>query len=729
MIRFDEKNNIFKIDTRRTTYIIGLADQKYPGLIYYGKKLAQCGNLNYLLRTEESPYTPQQCPGEKVSFFDVYPMEYPAFGIGDFGESALSISDGRGSIALELVYEGYRIFQGKEEMSGLPHTFGDSAHTLEISLKDEIAGIRVFLFYSVFEDTDAVIRSTRIVNIKEKPVWIDKALSASLQVENEQYDVLTLPGSWARERHMERCHLGFGGAQVESKRGISSHQSHPFLALLGKDCGQTYGDIYAMHFVYSGNFFAKAQPDQYDRVRMVMGIHPEGFRWKLNPGEEFRTPEVVLLYCDRGLDQMTHCFHDLYRNHLIRGVWKNRERPVPINNWEATYFDFDSDKLLALAQKAAEAGIEMLVMDDGWFGKRKSEHSSLGDWYVNENKIMGGLRKLTDAVHEKGLKFGIWFEPEMISPDSDLFREHPDWALQQESKVPGQCRNQYVLDFSRRDVIEYIYQCLVSIISSGNIDYVKWDMNRPLTDVGSMTLPKDRQGELYHRHMLAVYELQERLLEYFPNLLLENCSSGGGRYDPGMLYYSPQIWCSDDMDAIERLAIQEGTALLYPLSTIGAHIGSSPYHMTGRKVSAKTRAAVAMAGTFGYEMDITGFSQEQIQEISGQIALHKKYRKLIWEGDYYRLASWRENHLFDCWQVVSKDQKQTLATFIQVLAEPNRKSRRIRLRGLKPEAQYVYGDQIFTGEILMNAGILIGQMQGDFTSCLIYLHEKGCPAL
>ena len=484
--------------------------------------------------------------------------------------------------------------------------------------------------------------------------------------------------------------------------------------------------MYGMHFVYSGNFIGQVELGQFDTVRVGMGIHPENFCWKLEKGESFQTPEVVLVYSDTGYDGMTHQFHELYRNHLIRSEYKDKKRPILINNWEATYFDFNTEKLLSIAKKASELGIEMLVMDDGWFGHRNDDSSSLGDWYVNEEKLNGGLKHLVDEVNKLGLKFGIWFEPEMISPDSKLYEAHPDWAIQIPGREGSLCRNQYVLDLTRKEVRDYAYESVASILRSANIEYVKWDMNRQLSDIGSYGLPADRQGELYHRYVLAVYEMQERLVTEFPHLLLENCSGGGARFDPGMLYYSPQIWCSDDTDAVERLKIQESTAMIYPLSTMGAHVSDCPNHTVGRVTPFETRGHVALAGTFGYELDITKIPEEDRQMIPKQVAMYHKYNDLVRSGDYYRIASYQENHYFDCYEVVSKDKSEALVTFVQVINRPNYKSRRITLKGLDPQKNYCLEgeDTVYAGDTLMYAGILIQNPWGDFQSKLLHFVEK-----
>lgn len=783
-IFYHEKENLFQILTPNTEYCIGIADGSYVGHVYYGKRMEDI-RCSYLLRTGEAPFVPSVNEGEKGSFTDNFPYEYSTWGVGDYRESCLIVRNSDGYRGCELMYDSYRIFDGKPELPGLPATFckdecvrhvqqevlecpeegikreaqrgqetekqrerqaqaaevptgvGRTAEvpvgagqTLEIVCRDAVIGLKVILRYSVFDDSDAIMRSVELQNESEKPLYVEKVLSASMDMDAQDYELLTLNGSWARERHMERSPLSYGKHGVSSVRGISSHQEQPFLAVLGRHADQDQGEVYAMHFVYSGNFLAQVQKSQFDSLRMVMGIHPEGFEWVLEPGASFTAPEVICVYSSEGLGQMTHTFHELYRNHLIRSPYLHRERPVLINNWEATYFDFDTDKLLSIAREAKKRGIEMLVMDDGWFGHRDRPEGSLGDWVVNEQKLRGGLQFLGEELDKMGMRFGIWFEPEMISPNSNLYRSHPDWAIQIPERKPTLSRAQYVLDLSRQDVLDAVYEAVASVIRSANISYVKWDMNRQLTDVGSLLLDAAHQGELYHRYILGVYAFQERLTEEFPELLLENCSSGGARFDPGMLFYSPQIWCSDNTDAVERLAIQEGTALLYPLSTIGAHVSDCPNHLVGRRTPFETRGHVALAGTFGYELDITKIAEEEREQIPEQIQQYHTYQPLIREGDYYRIASWTENHTYDCWQVVSKEKEEALVTFVQVRARANVHSRRIRLKGLNPAAEYrLVRDEketgeVYSGRLLMQGGILIPEASGDAVSHLYHFLEN-----
>ena len=724
---FLEEEKIFKLDTRNTTYVIAVVDdEQFLGHVYYGKKLKEV-HLDGLLRIHENPFVPSKNNRDRVSFLDSFPMEYPAHGLGDYRESCINIRTEKGNVGLALSYVSHKITEGKDGLEGLPASFGKAGEceTLEILCEDKVTGLRVILQYGIFDEADVITRSVKVVNTGKEDLYLTKVYSACLDMDNKDFEAISLHGSWARERQIQTVPVSHGKYSVESIRGESSHQDHPFLALKTKNADQENGEVYAMHFVYSGNFKAQVQSDQFDQVRMTMGIHPEDFTWKLKEGESFQAPETVLVYSAQGLGQMTRIFHDFYRNHLIRSEYKNQKRPILINNWEATYFDFDTDKLIAIAKQASALGIEMLVMDDGWFGNRCDDNRALGDWFVNEEKLKGGLKYLVDEVNKLGMKFGIWFEPEMISPDSDLYRAHPDYAIAIPGREPSLCRNQYVLDLTRKEVRDYAYECVAKILRSANIEYVKWDMNRQLSDIGSLELPADQMGELYHRYVLAVYEMQERMMTEFPHLLLENCSGGGARFDPGMLYYSPQIWCSDDTDAIERLKIQEGTALIYPLSTMGAHVSDCPNHTVGRVTPFETRGYVALAGTFGYELDVTKIPESDREQIPAQVAMYHKYNELVREGDYYRIASYAENHYFDCYGVVSKDKKEALYTYVQVLNRPNYHSRRIYLKGLAAEKYYaIEGEEgTWSGEQLMNAGLLVQNPFGDFKGKLIHLTE------
>lgn len=720
-IQYNETKKMFLLDTPNTSYRIGIfGSEKIIGHIYYGKRIHH-DDIRYL--ADINNLLDQQ--GEQIKFRDSFAFEYPTAGIGDYRQPCLKVKTVDGHHACNLSYMGYRIVKGKYALPGLPATFAEdeSCDTLEIYAVDMVLGLDVTLIYGVFQKLDVITRSVRIQNHSSKKIYLTSVLSSCLDMENDEYEMLTLDGSWAKERMITRRDLVAGRQAVISNRGESSHQANPFLALISKGASQDSGEVYAMNLVYSGNFLAQAERTQYNTVRAVMGILPEDFCWKLNSGEEFIAPETVLVYSDQGLAKMTHTFHDLYRNHLIRGVYRDTCRPVLINNWEATYFQFDTEKLLEIAKEAAKQGIELFVLDDGWFGKRENDGCALGDWYVNEEKLSGGLSYLADQINQLGMKFGLWFEPEMISPDSDLYRAHPDWAIQIPERTPAEGRKQLVLDITRKEVRDAIYNQISKILHSANIEYVKWDMNRNLSDLGSCGLEPDCQGELSHRYVLALYEMQERLVLEFPNLLLENCSSGGGRFDAGMLYYSPQIWCSDNTDAIERLRIQEGTALVYPLSTMGAHISVCPNHQNGRITPFETRGYVAMAGTFGYELDITQLSESEREKIPSQIEEYHQYNELIRTGDYYRLESFQENHEKDCYMIVSKDQTEAVVFCFQIESLSVRRPMKLRMKGFRGDWQYelVETKKALYGDTYMNAGILLELPKGDYQAKLLHL--------
>ena len=727
-ISYNAQERVFRLDTPHSTYLIGIVDEDgFLGHIYYGKRIPD-DNMHYLLRVCSGSYTPFREKGDQAGFLNDLPVEYSGCGLGDFRESCLRVETKEGFRACGLTYAGHRIFGGKTALPGLPATYGgeDDCATLELTCCDKVLGLTVRLYYTAFEKLDAICRSVQIENSGTEALKLTTVLSACLDLDNRNFDMLTLHGSWAYERMICRKELGWGKQRISSNRGISSHQEQPFMALVEHTATQTQGQVYAMNFVYSGNFMAQAETSQQEQVRMVMGIDPESFGWRLSPGDTFQAPEVVMVYSDCGLGGMTRTFHDLYRGHLIRGPYKDKARPSLVNNWEATYFDFDTDKLLDIARTAAESGIEMLVVDDGWFGHRDNDRSSLGDWYVNEKKLPGGLDHLVRQVNALGLKFGIWVEPEMISPDSDLYRAHPDYALQIPGRPGTLGRWQLVLDISRQDVRDCVYEQLYKILSSANIEYVKWDMNRPLTDVASFCLDDDRQRELYHRYVLGVYEMQERLLRDFPHLLLENCASGGGRFDPGMLYYSPQIWTSDNTDAIDRLRIQEGTALIYPLSTMGAHVAACPSHTNSRTTPFETRALAALPGCFGYELDLTKLSAEEKAMIPGQLERYRKYGWVFRTGDYYRLASYSENGEYDALMAVSKDKRIAVVDYIHVMSRERRRSLILPLQGLDENLAYRSAE---TGEVRSGAGWMYGgmplpKMKGDFLGKLMVLEAE-----
>lgn len=730
-IFYNEKERSFKLRAKDTDYMMKVCEGEYLGHVYYGNKVPD-EDLTYLLRLDESPFTPATNNRDRACYMDTLPFEYPCFGLGDYREPALKIMDEEGMSTCDLRYVSYKIYEGKPKLEGLPATFAteeSGCSTLEILMEDKHAGLEVRLIYTAFDELDVITRSAVISNKGEKPVKITRALSACVDFDTDKMDMITLNGSWARERAVERCRLHHGKQLVDSCKGESSHQSNPFVALCDHKADEDSGEVFGFNFVYSGNFYAQAEVTQHKKTRFIMGINPLDFEWLLEKDESFTCPEVVMVHSDEGLGKMSRTFHDLYRNNLIRGEYKDKRRPILINNWEATYFDFNTEKLIDIAREASKLGIEMLVMDDGWFGHRDSDNSSLGDWFVYEKKLKGGLKYLVDEVNKLGMKFGIWFEPEMISPDSELYKSHPDWAIQINGRPLTLCREQYVLDYSRRDVRDYVYGMMRKILDSANIEYIKWDMNRQLTEVGSNALPANRQRELWHRYVLGVYDLMDRLTTDYPHILLENCSGGGARFDPGMLYYSPQIWCSDDTDAIERLKIQHGTSMCYPCSAMGAHVSDCPNHTVGRKTPFSTRSHVAMVGTFGYELDVTRIPQEDRDAIPAQIEEFNKYNKLVRTGDHYRIGNMFEDNTWDAWMFVAKDKGEALFEFVQVLARPNERSRRIKLKGLEPEAYYYEEsepDKKISGAALMNAGINIAKiwngdgLYGDFASKILH---------
>ena len=730
-IFYNEKDKAFKLRANNTDYMMKVCEEGYLAHVYYGNKVPD-EDLTYLLRLDESPFTPATNDRDRASFMDTLPFEYPCFGLGDYRESAFKIMDANGMSTCDLRYVSHKMYEGKPKLEGLPATFAteeSGCSTLEITMYDKYADIEVVLIYTAFDKLDVITLSAVITNKSEKPFKITRALSACVDFDTDKMDMITLNGSWARERAVERCRLHHGKQLVDSCRGESSHQNNPFVALCDNNADEDKGEVFGFNFVYSGNFYAQAEVTQHKKTRFLMGINPLDFEWLLEKGESFACPEVVMVHSDEGIGKMSRTFHDLYRNNLIRGEYKDKRRPILINNWEATYFNFDTDKLIDIAKEASKLGIEMLVMDDGWFGHRDSDNSSLGDWFVYEKKLKGGLKYLVDEVNKLGMKFGIWFEPEMISPDSELYKAHPDWAIQIKGRPLTLCREQYVLDYSRKEVRDHVYGMMKKILDSANIEYIKWDMNRQLTEVGSATLPAERQRELWHRYVLGVYDLMDRLTTDYPHILLENCSGGGARFDPGMLYYSPQIWCSDDTDAIERLKIQHGTSMCYPCLAMGAHVSDCPNHTVGRNTPFKTRGHVAMVGTFGYELDVTRIPQEDRDAIPAQIKEFNKFNKLVRTGDHYRIGNMFEDNTWDAWEFVAKDKSEALFEFVQVLGRPNERSRRIKLKGLEADAYYYEEnepDKKISGAALMNAGINIAKMwngdglYGDFCSKILH---------
>ena len=711
---FDSEKRVFKLDTPSSSYAMKISPTGYLLHLYYGAYVPDT-DLDYLrMRQRNAAFSACVASAEEGGLsLDTAQLEYPVNGSGDFRSVALSVRGANGSSVTDIRYRSHRIYPGKPKLEGLPATYTNDdseAETLEIVCVDELTGAEITLIYAAFSKLDVITRSVRIANTSDKPFSIERVHSAAVDFTEMDFDMLHLQGRWAKERTLVTRHLEFGLQGIHSRRGSSSHNNNPFIALARDGYTEESGEVFGFSFVYSGNFTAEVEVDCMRSTRVLMGIDPVDFAWKLEPGESFQAPEVVMVYSDHGVGGMSRTYHKLYRFNLCRGEWKTKKRPIIVNNWEATYFNFDSEKLVAIAKDAADLGIEMLVMDDGWFGKRNNDKSSLGDWYVNEDKLKGGLAELVRRVNALGVKFGIWFEPEMISPDSDLYRAHPDWCLHTEGRERSIGRNQYVLDMSRKDVRDNIFDQMYKILSSANIEYVKWDFNRNLTEVSSELLPPDRQSEVAHRYMLGVYELLERLLAAFPHLLLEGCSGGGGRFDAGMLYYSPQIWTSDDTDAIERLEIQYGTSIVYPPSAMSAHVSACPNHQTKRTSPFKTRGDVAMAGAFGYELDLTKLNDEERGLVRRQVADYHRYYDVIQNGDYYRLINPTESKgdmtSAAAWESVSSDKREVLLTYVVIRTQPSM-SRYIRLRGLDPALTYTDTEsgRSYSGALLMNAGL------------------------
>lgn len=709
----DEKASLFHLQAKNMSYIFRIMNG-YPVHGYWGKKLNHQRGLAHLFK----PYA--------KDFLDRLPQEYPQYGSGDHRNPAYQIRlEEDGSRISELVYKSCRIVKGKPKLAGLPAVYTETdkeAETLEVVLTDPYSGLEAILSYTVFKDFDCLARSVRFTNKGKQTIRLLRALSASVDFPDNRFDVLYLSGAWSREAHIQRRPIGPGITAIESRRGASGHQLNPFMALLSPNADEDQGEVYGFSFVYSGNFLIAAEVDQFFTTRVSVGINPFDFSWKLAPGESFQTPETVMVYSSRGIGEMSRTFHRLYRTRLARGVYRDKERPILVNNWEATYFNFNEEKLVKIAKAAAELGIELFVLDDGWFGKRDDDTTSLGDWQEDRRKLPHGLAGLAKRVNDLGLKFGLWVEPEMVSPESELYKKHPDWCLHVKGRRRTLARNQLILDLSRQDVREYIIETFSGIFSRVPVSFVKWDMNRNMTEIGSEKWPADRQMEIAHRYILGLYEILERLTSAFPHILFENCSSGGGRFDPGMLYYMPQTWTSDNTDAVERLKIQYGTSLVYPISAIGSHVSAVPNHQVGRVTPLATRGHVAMSGNFGYELDLTKLTEKEKKLVKEQVARYKQIRRLVQQGDFYRLLSPFEGNE-TAWMFVSEDKKEAVVFYFRVLSEPHPPRKRLLLKGLDPDRVYRLGEkaEYFAGDQLMGAGIPLRLPREDFTSLLFKL--------
>ena len=723
-IIFDENNRLITLNTKNSTYQMKIDEYGFLLHLYYGKRTN--GNMDYILVNLDRGFSgnPYDAGDNRKYSLDALLQEFPCRGAGDFRSPVFEVRYEDGSFGCDLRYESHIIKDGKYGLSGLPAVYEnsdmDKAQTLEITLSDKVSGIKVILYYGIIESLDIITRAANVINENKNNIYIEKLQSACLDFVSGNFDLITFYGRHAMERNIQRQSVGHGSYRIGSRRGTSSHQYNPLMILADSDANEDYGNCYAMSFVYSGGFLGEAEKDQYGQTRMQLGLMEEQFSYCLKSGESIIAPEVIMSYSDRGLAVLSQNLHKCIRENVCRGKYKNEVRPVLVNSWEASYFDIDKNSIVNLAKNAAELGVEMLVMDDGWFGKRDDDNSGLGDWFTNENKIGCSLKELVESVNNCGIKFGIWVEPEMVNEDSDLYRKHPDWAFAVPGKKPVRSRNQLVLDFSRKEVVDYIYDSITKVIESGNIEYIKWDMNRSIANVYSS---EDKyQGNVYYDYVLGLYDFLERLNKNYPDILIEGCSGGGGRFDAGMLYYTPLIWCSDNTDAIDRTKIQYGTSFGYPVSAVGAHVSAVPNHQTGRSVSIDTRGVVAMSGSFGYELDLGKVSEAEKNTIKEQIKTFKKEAELIHNGLYYRLSDPYKDPVA-AWEFVSKDGDDVLVNVVCLKMHGNMQPLYVRFKGLNENVTYkdVKTGKIYPAEALMNIGMPFMPELGEYQSWQVEL--------
>lgn len=708
-IIYRSENQQFHLFNQEISYIFKISEDGKLLHLYYGENLPD-NDYSHLIEMHHRPMTTYRNENDLLYSLEHLKQEFPEYGTTDFRHPAISLLQKNGSRLSDFVYQGYEVEEGKPKLEGLPATYvdnNDESKTLKVYILDSVTNVQVELLYTIYRDYPVITRSARVMNKGKDIQIIENISSLSLDLPDANYEWQQLSGAWGRERTVKSRTLQQGIQSIESTRGISSHQHNPFVTLKRKNTDENQGEAIGAALVYSGNFLIQAEVDTWDVTRLQVGINPFGFNWKLNPGETFPAPEAILVYSTKGLNAMSQTFHQLFRKRLARGKWREKDRPVLINNWEATYFDFDEEKLVNIAKKAFDVGIELFVLDDGWFGERENDCAGLGDWHVNPKRLPRGIGSLSEKIRSFGMKFGLWFEPEMVNKDSDLYRTHPNWIISTPNRKPNHGRNQYVLNFGLDEVVENIFDQMCKIIDESNLDYIKWDMNRPLTDVFDSHLLADQQGEVFHRYVLGVYRLYEKLITKYPNILFESCSSGGGRFDPGMLYYAPQAWASDDSDAIERLKIQYGTSMLYPISSIGAHVSIVPNHQTNRITPIKTRGNVAFFGAFGYELDLNELSEGDVRIVKEQIAFYKKYRTIIHNGTFYRLLSPFDDDNQTAWMVVSHDKKTAIVAHYKTLNEVNAPYRRLKLKGLDNDGLYNVGqNSLRSGMELMKAGLV-----------------------
>ncbi len=712
-IIWHSKSKQYHLYNDKISYIMGITPLGDLGSIYFGRRIHDKEDMSYAANRFGLPNVAVDPDTESYSM-ELNRQEYPSFGITDFGTQAFEVELVNGSRVSSYVYRDHKIFKGKSPLSGLPATYAgeDEAMTLEVYLDDETAGMSMTLSYTLFDRYPVIARHTVFTNNGSADSKITKALSACIDLPDQDYEWIQFSGAWARERIPEVRKISSGSVSIESKRGASSANQNPFVIVKRPGTDDFSGEAIGLSFVYSGNFIAQAECDNFGRTRLLMGINPDRFTWLLKKGESFETPEVVIARTDDGLNDLSQTYHELYNNNLVRGKWKNTPRPILINNWEATFMDFDEARILEIAKKAKEAGVELFVLDDGWFGERNDDYAGLGDWIENPKKLPQGMAALARKVQALGMKFGFWIEPEMVNPDSNLFRRHPEWVLSTPGRKSSLGRHQLVLDFSREEVVEYIYGMLKKVLTNAPISYIKWDMNRSLTEVFSAGLSADEQGMVYHKYVMGVYSLYERLRNDFPDILFESCSSGGNRFDAGMLYYAPQAWCSDNTDAIDRIRIQYGTSFGYPISSIGAHVSAVPNQQTGRSTSIATRANVAYFGTFGYELDLNHISDEEFKEVKEQIKFMKDNRELIQFGTFYRLRSPFEKDQA-AWMVVSKNKKKAVFALYCMRSNVNQLPGFIKLAGLDKDRVYEIRGEEYYGDELMNMGLALGTLNSS----------------
>lgn len=716
-IQFYDSDKVFILETKDTSYQFRIAEYGFIEHLYYGRKVGdRLGHLPVRIRHgfEANPYEAEK---DRTISLDVIQQEYPGFGVSDFKVPAISVWNTDGSNCIDLRYKAHSIHKGKYSLNGMPSFWGTNEEweTLKLDLEDPYTHIQVTLLYGVLQECNIITRATIIKNAGEGSVSLNAAHSACIEFPTDKLDVMTFYGSWGNERKVERTAVRHGRITVDSTRGTSSHYQNPSVIICDSNTDEDNGDCMALALVYSGNFAITVEGNDFKQTRLVAGVNPETFLWKLEPGEKFETPEAVMTFSFEGLGKMSKNLHEGIKNNLIPRKFKDERCPVLINHWEATMIDYNEDILLDIAKKASKLGVEMFVMDDGWFGRRTNEYRGLGDWQCNLEKLPSGIKGLSKKMNDMGLKFGIWIEPEMVSEDSRLYEEHPDWCISIPGRKPTRQRYQLILDFSREEVVDYIFQQIYEEFKDASISYIKWDMNRSMTDRYSRSLPADRQGELSHRYVLGLYSLMERLTKAFPEVRFEGCSGGGGRFDMGILYYMPQIWCSDDTDAIERIHIQYGTSMIYPPSTMGSHVSECPNQQTGRHVSIDTRAAVAYFGTFGYELNLGELVEEEQEVVRKQIQYYKAYGKVLSHGTYYRLTNVYEETEYAAWQSVSPDKTCSIMSFVQLKSGANKGIIYIRAKGLNETALYHIKELnlVLSGSSLMYAGIPMPVIKAD----------------